>query len=468
MAGISAWGVYVPTWRLERAMLGRAWDTPSLPGERSVCAGDEDSLTMAVEAALACVADRDRSSLDAVYFASTTAPYAEKQAAATIAGVLGRKEAMTADVTGTLRAGTTALRQALGAVRSGAAREALVVAADARPAEPATAMEQLFGDGAGAVLVSSDSPVRVVGEASIAEEFTGPWRRTGDAYVRSFEPKLETEYGYARAVEPAVRLALEHAGLSADAVARFAAYAPDPRTFSQVAKRIGFAQAKDPLFTTVGNLGAAHALVALASSLDEAQPGEHVALAAQGEGADALILEVSSGVEQARARFEVRAQLAARQVLPTYETYLRFRRLLPSDDADAKSSTVTYWRDRAQALTVTGVRCTECGTVQFPANRACIECSATDRMEPVDLEHHGRIFTFTLDHLVGGEYLETPLPRAVIDLDGGGRIFLEVTDVDPSTVRIGMPVELTFRKLHEGAGFKNYYWKARPVRNTQA
>lgn len=467
MAGIARWGVYIPAWRLERSTLGAAWDTPALPGDRSACGGDEDSLSMGVEAALACVGDGDASQIDAVFFATTTAPYAEKQGAATIAAVLDRSDVRTADFTGTLRAATTALRAAADAVRSGA-RTALVVAADSRPAEPATAMEQLFGDGAGAVLVTADGTAQIIGEASVAEDFTGPWRRTGDPYVRSFEPKLETEYGYGRAVVRAAAAAIEAAGISADAVARFAAYAPDPRTFSKVAKRIGLADAKDPLLMSVGNLGAAHALVALCSALDQSGAGEHVLVAGQGEGADALVLAVGTGIEQGRPALSVADQIGLKQALPNYEAYLRFRRLLPSDYSDPRSSTVTYWRDRSQALPLYGVRCTECGAVQFPNNRACIECSATDRMEPVRLSRRGAIFTFTLDHLVGGEYLETPLPRLVVDLDGGGRIFLEMTDVDPRQVRIGQRVELTFRKISEGSSFKNYYWKARPPRAAAA
>ncbi|MBI4728545.1 MAG: hydroxymethylglutaryl-CoA synthase family protein [Acidobacteria bacterium] len=463
VAGVERWGGYVPAWRLARAVLGRAWDTPSVPGERSVCAGDEDSLTMGIEAALACTGG-DAGEIDAIFFATTTAPYAEKQGAATIAAVLDRSGVLTADVTGTLRAGTTALRAALGAVRAGTARKALVVAADARPAEPATTMEQLFGDGAAALIVGSRPVAEVTGEASVAEDFTGPWRRTGDPYVRSFEPKLETEYGYLRPVERAVREALAAAGITPDAVSRFAAYAPDSRAWSQAAKRAGLAGGRDPLLAQVGNLGAAHAPLALCAALDEAAPGEHIVLAGQGEGADALVLRVSSGVEAARPAASVAGLIASKRMLPSYESYLRFRRLLPSDASDPRSSTVTYWRDRAQALPLYGVRCTACGVVQFPANRSCIECFAFDRMEPAKLARRGAVFTFTLDHLAGGEYLETPVPRAVVDLDGGGRIFLEVTDADPRAVRIGMPVELTFRKIHEGAGFKNYYWKARAAR----
>ena len=155
-----------------------------------------------------------------------------------------------------------------------------------------------------------------------------------------------------------------------------------------------------------------------------------------------------------------------KRILPSYERYLRFRRLLPVDEEnEPPSSTIRTWRDRAQAFALYGVRCNECGTVQFPANRACISCSALDNMTRVRLQRTGTVFTFTLDHLIAGEYLETPVPRAVVDLDGGGRIFVEVTDCEASDVKVGMPVELTFRLMHEGAGFKNYYWKARPRRD---
>jgi uncharacterized OB-fold protein len=53
---------------------------------------------------------------------------------------------------------------------------------------------------------------------------------------------------------------------------------------------------------------------------------------------------------------------------------------------------------------------------------------------------------------------------AVVDLDGGGRIYCEVVDVAPSEVKIGMSVELTPRKLKEGGGLYHYYWKCSPRR----
>jgi 3-hydroxy-3-methylglutaryl CoA synthase/uncharacterized OB-fold protein len=450
---------------LDRALLGRAWGSPAAAGERSVAGGDQDSLTLAVDAALAAV--RDPGEIEAIFFASTTSPYAEKHAAAIIAAVLDRAEVRTLDVTGTLRAGTAALRAALDAVRLGSVRAALVVAADVRPAEPSTASEQRFGDGAAAVVVAADGAAvaEVVGEASVADDAPGRWRRAGDDYVRGFDARFEAEHGYAQPMERACTDALKAASVPAEAVDWFVAHAPDPRAYANLAWRIGVGVVSDPLLASAGDLGAAHPLASLAAALDQARPGDHLLLAAPGEGADALVLTASAGIDGARAdRDTVARQLADRRMLASYERYLRFRRLIPWEEGDVPSSTIRYWRDRAQALALRGVRCTACGVVQFPANRACVACAALDQMEVLALERHGRVFTFTLDHLIAGEYLETPVPRAVVDLDGGGRLFLEVTDCEPSEVSVGMPVELTFRLMHEGAGFKSYYWKARPER----
>jgi len=52
----------------------------------------------------------------------------------------------------------------------------------------------------------------------------------------------------------------------------------------------------------------------------------------------------------------------------------------------------------------------------------------------------------------------------MVDFEGGGRMMCDVTDRNPEQVRVGMPVEMTFRKLYTVGGIHNYWWKARPVR----
>ena len=103
-------------------------------GERAVANYDEDSLTMAVEASLDALAGRDVSTVGACFLASTTAPYLEKSSATLLATAtdLGR-EVLTADLGGSLRCGTTALRLALHMGRAGSASPGAGGGARTRP-----------------------------------------------------------------------------------------------------------------------------------------------------------------------------------------------------------------------------------------------------------------------------------------------------------------------------------------------
>jgi 3-hydroxy-3-methylglutaryl CoA synthase len=86
MVGISRYGVYVPYFRLDRGLIGKAWGTRQATGEIAVANYDEDALTMAVDAAMDCLGDPP-GNVDGAYFASTSSPYGEKQVAAVIATV---------------------------------------------------------------------------------------------------------------------------------------------------------------------------------------------------------------------------------------------------------------------------------------------------------------------------------------------------------------------------------------------
>src|SRR2546425_334914 len=114
MAGILASAAYIPRYRLPRELIAKEWGATSAGGEKAVANHDEDSLTMAVNAALA-VSGAERP--DAIFFATTTPPYVEKQGAATIAAVLDLPATVrTLDFTDTLRAGTSAVLAALDAL----------------------------------------------------------------------------------------------------------------------------------------------------------------------------------------------------------------------------------------------------------------------------------------------------------------------------------------------------------------
>src|SRR5689334_6702833 len=119
MVGIRSFGGYVPRYRLSREEMARAWGARALDGERSVAGHDEDVVTMSAEAAINALARVDTGAVDAVYFASTTAPYLEKQSSTLVATVCALPRTIfTADFAGSLRSGTAALRAALDAVKA--------------------------------------------------------------------------------------------------------------------------------------------------------------------------------------------------------------------------------------------------------------------------------------------------------------------------------------------------------------
>ena len=120
----------------------------------------------------------------------------------------------------------------------------------------------------------------------------------------------------------------------------------------------------------------------------------------------------------------------------------------------------TLVREERQNFRLYGQRCEDCGAVSYPRRHLCWQCSST-RLVDHRLARRGKVFTFTRDHLVPSP--DPPTIMAAADLEGGGRFYAQVTDVDPATVDVDMPVELTFRRLHEGEDYVNYFWKLCPA-----
>jgi 3-hydroxy-3-methylglutaryl CoA synthase len=409
--------------------------------------------------------------VDGLDFASTTSPYKEKQAASLVALAADlRRELAVADFADSLRAGTTAMRAALDAVQAGSAKRFLVAAADCRLGTPQGDFEQVFGDGAAALMFGdTDVAVAIEGSYTHTDEFVDIWRREGDSYVRSWEDRFIITHGYTQNMEEAVKGILKKYSLGPKDFARVVLYGPDPRNHLALARGLGFdpkAQVQDPLFDTVGNTGAAFALMQLVAALEQAQPGDRILLANYGDGADAYILRVTDQIEKVRNRRAIKGYLKSKMPLASYEKYVSFRQLMSREAARRPGSGAAVpasWRDRQAVISLYGHKCLRCGTVQFPMERVCHVCQAKDQFDKVRLsDQKGEVFTYTIDNLEAS--IDPPTAMAVLDLANGCRLFLQMTDRDPNEVKIGLPVELTFRRLLEAGGIYNYYWKCRPLR----
>ena len=475
MAGIISYGAYIPLWRLARDAVAEAWGRGSIRGERSVANNDEDTITMSSEAAFDCLAGLKRERIDGLYFASTTSPYKEKECSTLVAMAADlRQEIITADFANSLRAATEALRAALDAVASGSAKQVLVTASDCRIGYPGSNYEQTFGDAAAALLISNTTKPAVIveGSHSLSNELYDVWRLDKDSYVQSWEDRFIIEHGYIENMERAISGLLQKKALSVQDINKAVLYAPTLRAQQRLARRLGFdvnMQLQDLLISNVGITGCAHVLLMLVAALEEVKAGDKILVASYGSGCDAFLLTVTEEIEKVKGnRRGVKGYLDSKRPLPSYTKYLSYRGLLdaqPGEPFRLFPAATTSWRERNWAIRMHSSKCKNCGTVTFPIERICYKCRSKDNFEEVRLaDKKARVFTFTLDNLAGRSDDPT-IPQVGVEFDyQNTRTYLPMTDCDPGRVIVDMPVEMTFRRLYEGAGMYSYFWKCRPLR----
>ena len=178
MVGIVSYGAYIPRMRLNRmaVMKSMGWFAPHLigqaKGERAMCNWDEDTMTMSVSAGQDCLLGMDKGKIDAVYMASTTFPFSDRQNAGVLKAALNlNDEISSGDFSSSLRSGTTAVISAIDAVKGGEKSNVLVTASDQRRAKSASTQEMYFGDGAGSLLIGKENVIEVM-PVTAGEDFS--------------------------------------------------------------------------------------------------------------------------------------------------------------------------------------------------------------------------------------------------------------------------------------------------------
>ena len=473
MAGIVSYGAYIPIFRLSRKEIARAWNEGDSPGEKAVANYDEDSITMSVEAVIDCLSGMERDVVDGVYFASTTSPYKEKLAASLIATAIDiPRQIVTGDFADSLRAGTTAMKAAIDAVNGGSAKKFMVTAADCRMGTPHSDYEPLFGDGAAAFLMGNDGVIASIeGSYTHTDEFTDNWRLNSDQFVKTWEDRFILEHGYRDNIIEAISAVLKKYNLKAQDISKVVYYAPDARRHTEIARKFGFdpkTQVQDPMFDRLGNAGCAFAMIMLVAALEEAKPGDRILFVNYGDGADAYIFQVTDEIKKLKPRRGVKKHLESKMMLPSYEKYISNRRLM-SIEAQRREPLTTFlplqWREQNRLIRLHASKCRQCGRLFFPMQRVCLYCQAKDDYDEVRLsDKKGYLFTYSKDSLAVSMDPPTVLSVVNIDIDGGVRFYSQMTDRDPDEIVPEMPVEMTFRMIHDMQGVRNYFWKCRPIR----
>ncbi len=479
-AGILSFGAYIPKKRLQRAAIhaANAWFAPGLAGlakgERAIGDWDEDSVTMAVEAARDTLVGVDRAEVGSISLASTTLPFADRLNSGIVKEALNLPDAIAAvDVTGSQRAATSSLILALKAASAGGAPH-LCLAAEMRKAPPASEGELINGDAAAGLLVGSGEPIaRFLGAHSTTVDFVDHYRSAGMDFDYGWEGRWVRDEGYASLIGAALKDGLAALGVEASAVDRLIVPVTARGVADALAKRAGIrAEAvMDTLSLQVGEAGVAHPFLLLAAALERAEAGQKIILLGFGQGVDLLLFETTGALASLPVRRGVAGSLARGVKDENYLRWLFHRGALNLDrgmrvEVDQKQPGTTLWRNRKAVLGLIGGRCTKTGTVQFP--RSDISLNPNDHAAHTQedypfAERKARVVSYTADRLAYSP--DPPVYYGMIDFEGGGRMTAEFADVALADVDVGREMEMVFRikAVDEVRDFTRYFWKAAPV-----
>jgi 3-oxoacyl-[acyl-carrier-protein] synthase-3 len=313
-AHVTGWGSYAPSQVLSNADLERLVDTSdewivSRTGirERRVAAAHVTTASMgAVAGARAiAVAGLDPDEIDLILLATLTPDYWMPSTAALVKEAIGNGRAAAMDVAAACSGFVYAFSTAQAYVTSGLARHVLVIGAELLTrfldySDRSTCI--LFGDGAGAVVVSgSDEPGGSLG-LELTTEPQGAYMIWLPAGGAKSPPSLETiargehfirmegkeTYRFAtKTLASSALTAIERAGLRPDDISLFIPHQANIRIIEAVAK--GLDLPMDRMFVNLdryGNTSAASVPLALAEAVDggRVRVGDRIVIVAFGAG----------------------------------------------------------------------------------------------------------------------------------------------------------------------------------------
>jgi 3-hydroxy-3-methylglutaryl CoA synthase len=480
MVGITSYGAYIPRRRLNRMAIFQAmgWFAPAImmvaQGERAMCNWDEDTMSMAVSSAWDCIRGFDRSKIDAVYMASTTLPFEDRQNAGIVKAACNlRDEVLTADFSGSQKAATSAAITALESIKSGDKKNILLAASDHRMTKAAYFYEMWFGDGSASLLLGDDNVIaEYKGSHSVSVDFVDHYRGSGGYYDYMWEERWVRDEGFVKIMPDAIKGLMTKLSIDIKDIKKVVFPCLFMRERGTIMKEIGADRSQDPgnLHDVLGETGTAHPFMMLAKELETAEPGDKFIVVGWGQGCDTMLFEVTDAIKDLKPRNGFSGSLANREEVTQYTKYLKFRELMEVEmgiraEAAMQTCLSTLYRNRKMIFGLVGGKCTKCGTPQFPASGVCVkpDCNHFGPQDDYEFANiPAKVVAVTGDMLAVS--VEPPAVYGMIDFEGGGRMPADFTDCELHKVKVGQPVTVSFRKRYfdKKRGFTGYFWKAIP------
>ncbi len=220
-AGLIGYGAYIPRFRLKVEDIWDAWIDPvNVPAvifkrkaltEKAVNRWDEDSVTMAIQAAKASleIAGLSGIELGAIYFGSCTNPCVSRAAAVTIAEALQTtSELLCTDCQFSTKSGTAALQICIAMADAEIAKYSLAIGSDAlsRHIAPNDRLEYSASSGASAFIIGTERLIaKFEGIYSYTTQTPEFFRLDGERYIKHASGEEEQYlWGYTNHVKRAI------------------------------------------------------------------------------------------------------------------------------------------------------------------------------------------------------------------------------------------------------------------------
>lgn len=335
--GIVGYGLYIPRYRIAAKEIARLWTDGqgAVPVEsKSVPGPDEDTITMAIEAARNALARAALPArrLSAVWVGSESHPYSVKPSGTIVAEALGTTPWISAaDWEFACKAGSEAFTAGLGLVGSAMAEYVLAIGADTAQGAPGDALEYTAAAGAAALVLgpAEEALARVEATLSYVSDTPDFFRRAERPYPVHGNRFTGTP-AYFHHIQSAAQRLLDDLGRAPQSYTYAVFHQPNAKFPQTVAKQLGFSDAQITpglLSPKIGNTYSAAGLAGLCATLDVASPGDTIFVATYGSGAgsDAYSLEVTEAVLDRRDRAPRTATYLERQEFLDYAQYARWR-----------------------------------------------------------------------------------------------------------------------------------------------
>lgn len=315
--GIAGYGYYIPGYRVEVAEIARAYKVDGENVEsglgvkqKSVADWDEDSVTMAYEAAKRALdlGKVEAGKIGALYIGSESHPYAVKPSSTIVADALGMdSKYMAADLEFACKAGTAGMQIIASHLQAGVIDYGLAIGADKAQAEPRDVLEYTAACGAAAILMGKRNLIaKLEGFLSYSSDTGDFWRRDGQKYP-SHAGRFTGEPAYFKHVINATELYLKSIGNKVEDFNYLVLHMPNGKFPKRAAKRLGFSEKQTELgfnVADVGNPYSASSLIGLCKVLEKAKTGERILLTSygSGSGSDTFSFKVTKNLEIMRRK----------------------------------------------------------------------------------------------------------------------------------------------------------------------